>query len=352
MKKVKTCSSCGTPREIYKEERWQDNGTILVFRPGTPPLRDIFYEVSGFNYLIEHIEAIIGRSIARIVFEGRRLEVLPYLETYFSGTRGFAVRLAGRRLVYDTVANLGAVFGFGHFEVKDIQRGKSFSVYGENVYNNNSLAGDLAATFNALERKPASMVIEEYGKGILCTVSVGEEPEESITSRMVEEFAPAKPGSVGFQMCSVCGVPMYLRDVNFDRENGCITDTTTGRRMIFLTMSNIEAILRELQAELGEEITSEILEAQKDYTKKTVNKEEIVEGHPSVRQFFAIRGMGNLVKYELKDNRLSAELENARPYLLAVGLLQGMFEILTDKDSGLDYSLEDDGTLKVLVEAA
>jgi hypothetical protein len=351
LKKVRACSNCGTPRAISKEERWQDNGIISVFRPGTPALRDIFYEVSGFNDLIENIEGVIGRSMDHIVLEARRNEVLPYLQDYFSGITGLAVRVAGRRLVYKTVAGLGAVYGFGHFEVKDIKRGHSVSVYGENVYNTNMLAGDLAATFNAVERLPASISVEENGNGVLCTISIGTEPGKELTSRFVEEFVPPKPGSVQFDRCPECGVPMYLKNVRFDKEKGSITDTVTGRRMIFITMSNIEALLRELQLELGEEITSTILRAQKDYTRNTVKVEEIEEGYLSVRQFFGIRGMGNLVKYELDGNRLEAKVENARPNLLVVGLLHGMFEIVTGKNSQVEYSLEDDGTVTVLVEA-
>ncbi len=141
-----------------------------------------------------------------------------------------------------------------------------------------------------------------------------------------------------------------MKDVIYDYEEGIITDKKTGRRMTFLSTSNMEAIFREFELELGEEIIPVILEAQKDYAKNTLRSEEITSEN-DVRYFFALRGLGELIDYDLNDNRLEVKMENAYPYLLVVGLLHGMFEIITGRAGNLSYAEDEDENLLISIEA-
>jgi hypothetical protein len=352
VKKPKVCQECGMPRDVAKENRWQNDGTISSFRTGprVPVQRTLYYEVDGLNDLFMNIEKLIGQPISLIVAEGRRKNINEYLEEYFSGLRGVAARSIGRRTVYNTIAKLGAIFGLGHFEVRDIRKGRYVKVYGRDTYSIPLLSGDLMAAFNAVERLPASVDVEVENEGLIFTVSRSEEPEEEISSRLETPFIPTKPGSIQFERCKSCGAHIDMKHTRFDLDRGVITDETTGRRMTFTGMSNFEAILRELQVELGEEIILSILTAQKDYTKSTVQRDEIAT-EADVRHFLAIRGMGNLIGYELDNGRLEAEIDNARPYTLVIGLLHGIFELLTGKEGKVDYSLAGDGTLTVIIGA-
>ncbi|MEW6553949.1 MAG: hypothetical protein AB1384_06655 [Actinomycetota bacterium] len=352
MKRVRVCPECGVPKSISRENRWQNNGAILTFDKDkdTARERSAFYEVDGLNGLFQNIEAMIGKSIFRIVIEARRKDILGLLEEYLSGIRGVMARSIGRRIVYNSVATMGATFGLGHFEVRDIRAGDHVTIYCRNVYSEPLLAGDLAAAFNALERLPAAVDFEETANGLLCTISRGAE-DETISSRLQPEYIAPKPGSVRFDRCSKCDTPLYLKEVIYDHEEGIITDRKTGRRMTFLSTSNLEAIFKELEVELGEDIIPVILEAQKDYTKSALRSEEI-ESETDIRSFLAIRGLGELTDCRLDDDHLEAVVENAYPYLLVAGLLHGMFEIRAGRAAKASYTKGDDESLRISIEAS
>jgi hypothetical protein len=349
MKKIKVCVACGVPKEISGGSRWENNGTVSAFR--TPGQRSLLYEVEGIDGLFRNIEKLVGQSVNRVIAEGKRKNSQQFLEDYFSGVTGLLARTVGRRRVYTTIASLGATFGYGHFEIRDIKRGEYVTIFARNVYSLPLLTGDLVATFNVTERLPASVLIKEEGGGYMITVKRGEESEEELSSRLEPVLLVPKPGNISYDTCSSCGAPLDLKEWRFDLEKGIITDTTTGRRMASLGIEQIDAVLRELEAELGKEFTEVILQAQRDYTVSKLGKEEMAQGQSYIRHFFALRGMGNLVGYEVGDTRLEATVENARPPLLVAGLLYGTFELLSGRGSGIDYTLHDDGTLDVRVEA-
>jgi hypothetical protein len=349
MKRIKVCSVCGVPKEISEGTRWENNGTVSALR--TPGQRSLLYEVEGIDGLFRNVEKIVGQSVNRVIAEGKRKNTQEFLEGYFSGITGLLARTVGRRRVYSTIAGLGAIFGYGHFEIRDIKRGEYVTIYGRNVYSLPLLVGDLLATFNVTERLPAEVHIEERGDGYMITVNRGEKTEEDLSSRLEVIPLVPKPGDIHFDPCRACGAPIDLRKWRFDTEEGIITDTTTGRRMASMGIDQIDAVLRELEAELGKEFAEIILQAQRDYAVSNLGKEEMAQGRSYVRHFFALRGMGNLVEYEVNDARLEAVVENARPPLLVAGILYGIFELLSGRESGIDYDLHDDGSLHIRVEA-
>jgi hypothetical protein len=347
--KIKVCDSCGVPREISKSSCWGSGGTISSLR--TPGQRSLFYEAEGIDGLFRNVEALVGQSVNRIVAEGKRKNSLDYLEVYFSGVKGVLARSVGRRRVYMTIADLAAIFGYGHFEVLEIKRGEYVRVYGRNLYCIPLLTGDLMATFNVIEGLPASVLVEEEDAGQMITVSRGERPDEELSARLEPELLIPKPGDIRFDTCASCGAPADLKDFDFYLEEGIITDTNTGRRMASLGIDQVDAVLRELHAELGEEVAAVILQAQRDYVKGNLGVGEMGRGYPYVRRFLALRGLGNLVEYECDDDRMYAVIENARPPLLVAGIMWGIFELLSSLEGELRYELGDEGTLEVDIAA-
>jgi len=116
-------------------------------------------------------------------------------------------------------------------------------------------------------------------------------------------------------------------------------------------MEHIDAVFRELEAELGEDIARVIVQAQRDYTKHALAEGELEGGSRYFNRFFALRGMGNLVQFDMNDDAFSAVVENASPPLMVAGILQGIFEAKSDRESTCDYKRGDDGTLTVSVKA-
>jgi hypothetical protein len=348
MARIKVCSYCGVPREFSRSDRWESSGIISSI--ALPDARGLWYEAEGLNGLFRNIEELVGLPIDRIIAECKRKNSLEYLQDILSGIRGFLARTFLRSKVYNKISDLAATFGYGHIDVLEIKRGEYVKAYGRNIYSKPMFLGDLMATFNIMEGLSAEVIIEEKEDGYIFTVVPGEEPEIELTSRLDTKALPIKPGNIGYEHCPECGIPLYFKECTWDFEEGTITDNMTGRNMSSLGMEHIAAVFRELETELGEDIARVILAAQRDYVKDAFLKEELEKGYPYFVRFFALRGMGNLIKYDMKDDSLHAVVENASPPLMVAGTLQGIYEAITSRESSCEYE-RGEGTLSVTIES-
>jgi len=212
-------------------------------------------------------------------------------------------------------------------------------------------SGDLAAVFNRVEDLPAELRFEERDEGMVITVLPGEELGEEMASRLQRRVLPRKPGDIRYERCPECDLPLDFKDYTWDLEEGTITDNATGRRMAILGAEGMDSVFRELEAELGEEIPRTIVEAQRQYVKETLQSREVEQPADYLIRQIALRGMGNLVHYEVHKNSMQVVVENAIPPLLVAGTPQGIFEAVTAKDSACEYVRGDDGTLTASVKA-
>jgi hypothetical protein len=349
MPQIKRCSYCGVPKELSKGNLWNDDGTIT--RARNPDRKQCILEADNLDNIFKRIEGLLGVPIERIVIEGRRKPVMEFCQSNFSGLKGTVIRAFFRRRVYEMIAGIGAVFGLGHYELLDFKRGEYIKVYGRNIYCLPMMCGDLVGIFNFIEGLPAGLVIEEKDRGLMINVVKGEEFESEISSRLKQVDLPRKPGDIRFDPCPECGVPLDFKEYTWELEEGVIIDNVTGRHMIVAGPSEIDSIFRELEAELGEDIPRTIVESQRQYILETLQDAEVKQDSEYLRHQLALRGMGNLVKLDLGKNKLEAMVENTSLPLLVVGILQGIFELVSGSESDCEYSRNEDGTLEVTVSA-
>jgi hypothetical protein len=64
---------------------------------------------------------------------------------------------------------------------------------------------------------------------------------------------------------------------------------------------------------------------------------------------FHLRGIGNLRKLERGKKGLSICLDNACLHLMVAGMIQGLFEMETGRDSRVEWKLSEEGDLEVEV---
>ncbi|MBN2026935.1 MAG: hypothetical protein JW854_09280 [Actinobacteria bacterium] len=348
MSRIKRCPYCGIPRDFARGNVWNDDGTITQAR--NPDHRVFFYEADGLDKLFARVEELVGLPLDRIIVEGKRKGSLEYIQNIYPGYKRALLR-AFRGKVYQSTADIGAIFGLGHYELLEFKKREYIKVYCRNVYSLSLFSGDLIAVFNFVEGIPADLRIEEKENGYVVTVARGKEYEE-LVSRLDMERYPIKPGDVKHERCPQCDVPLDLKEYAWDLEEGVITDTVTGRRMVFTGPREIDAIMHELEAELGEEIGKTIVEAQRLYIKETLQQAEFERSPQYLFRQFAKRGMGNLVSFDLGDDGMRAVVENAIVPLLLTGILQGVYELVTGSRSSVDYGMERDGTFHVEVKPA
>ncbi len=347
--KTKICPYCEVPREFCREQVWNSDGTVTQRK--NPDHRVIFYETEGVNLLLSNISELVGMTIDRIAIEGKRKSTYSYARGMFSGLKLFIVKALLRRKVYETIAARGAVLGYGHYELLDFKPGEFLEIFARNIYSRVFFSGDIAGVFNVVEGLPAEISYEEKGGGLAIRVVPGPEVEEEMAARLERIIIPRKPGGISYERCAGCGIPLDFKGYAWDVDAGSITDKVTGRRMALLGAEGMESVLRELESELGEELSRTIVEAQRRYVAETVGSEEIRQDPGYLTRQLALRGMGNLVRFDLKREVLEAVVENALPPLLVAGMLQGIFELAAGRESSCAYERSGDGTLSVKIAA-
>ena len=342
---TRVCSYCGVPKEFSKENSWNSDGTITQTK--NPDHRVIFYEAEGMNRMLANLEELVGVLIDRIVIEGKRKSTFEYLQGMFSGIKLVIIKALLRRRVYETISARGSMLGYGHYELLDFKAGEFIKVFGRNIYSRTLFSGDIAAVFNLVEGVPAELHFEDKDGGTLITIVPGEETGGEIRSRLERKALKPTPGEISYDRCPQCGIPLEFKDYTWDLEKGTITDDNTGRNMAILGAGGIESVFSELEYELGEELSRTIVEAQRIYIVETLRMEEVRQRRDYLVRQLALRGMGNIVDFDISDGGIDATVENALPHLLVAGLLQGIFELLSGKGSSLSYDYDDRGTLTV-----
>lgn len=129
-------------------------------------------------------------------------------------------------------------------------------------------------------------------------------------------------------------------------------DTENGWRMAIFGPQALEAVLDDLESELGEDIPRAVVEAQKRYVKSRTEKMNWRRSGITFVKLVALRGMGNITRFEADKKHLSVRIQNACLPLVMVGMAQALYEIaLGLEDSTYEWELSDDGDLNILIRA-
>ena len=135
----------------------------------------------------------------------------------------------------------------------------------------------------------------------------------------------------------------------WDIENGMITNAENGYRMALLGPAVMESLFEALELELGEEIPTLVVDAQRRLVREGFMPIDFTLGFEEVRTGLALRGLGNLRELRMEADGAAMRLDNSCMQLLLVGLLQGSFERVYDRDSHVEWELSDKDSLQVEV---
>lgn len=346
MTRLAKCNHCGVPKAFSEDVQWNSDGTIT--QVWNSDHRRFFYEADGLNMLFLNLKDLLGGSIDHIIVEAVRKTTYDYFMKLFSGIKGRAIRALPRRKTYEKIADMGWLFGIGHLEVVDVKRSDYAKLRGRNIYSVVSHEGDLVGIYNAVEEVPAKVKVDNEIRSVLFTITADNDTSQELSGRLERIVLPRKPGNVEFERCPECGLPLQLENCDWKVEKGVIADNSTGRNMSLIGPEGLDAVFRELEEELGEDIQRSIIEAQRRYITSAFTPEEVKP--ENLASALAFRGMGNLVRLVQNDQFLEAVVENADPPLMVVGLLEGIFELVTGRDAITEYARDDIGTLEVKIE--
>jgi hypothetical protein len=332
--------------------KWDSNGVIPLSL--NPRRRSVFYESDVVDNLFKGIGDIIGVPVDHIVIESRRRDVRRFIEHTFlsqieesleyqvelvsetdpAQKEAKGKRLLGMRKGYTLqVDEIGRVYGYGNIHLSDLwEKGEDF------------------AWRTLVISNPHSMLFYPAENTYAVTVYPGSHPLE-LKERLRRKRYDFKPGDIEFERCSTCGVPLEVSRCKWDLEAGTIIDDLTGRRMAIFGPEAMEAVLDDLEAELGEVIQEVAIESQRRYIKSAWTEEEWRRDADVFRRMIAVRGVGNLAHFEADRQGLTLTIQNSCLHLLMVGAIQALVEMAYRvEESTYEWDFTDDGDLTVTIK--
>lgn len=370
MSDLKLCKECGTPLLVAKRLIWNSGGEI--YQKKTAQYRQVFFESDNIDNLFQGISKLIGVSIDHIVIESVTREVKKYVEADFpawtrrvfnSFTKSLEkneyVRLWWRpvfhvvKMAARSIVNLGVSQGMGidtsrdKLDYKNPQGLKTITVH--NPYSVLLYAGGVAASGEALTSRDQQVTYKKIGDSTYEFVLEDGPHALNLKARLQRKSYNSKPGNLTYERCSRCGVPIEVARYNWDLSKGIIKDPNSGRRMTVFSPYAVEAVLGDLETELGEAIPQATIEAQRRYIKTIMRDDELLEDASNFHHMLSLRGLGNLTRMESTDKSILITIENPCMHLLMIGMVQAIYEMAFDVDSTADWDLAEDGDLNIRI---
>ena len=351
---VPRCPECGVPEYVSQEHTWLSDGSIVQAR--MQETRLAFMECENWDPIWSSISELIGVPIERLVVDAGRRSSRAYMRQIITDE--------AREMLREGRLSMDAVFG-GVFELAKIlgtadpsfvdvrfeQSGDDYVVVRfRNPFSVPLMVGLLAGTVEAYTGYTVGF---EYRRlppdSIEAKVFESERPEE-LKGRMQFQPYHAVEGGIHLERCPGCGAPSALSGYKWDIDAGIIISSTTGRRMsLAVGPVMIDAVFRELQNELGEDLPRVAVESQRRFVLSGPYAASQVTGEYDMRQELALRGLGELAHLKMGRNGVQLTVEHATVPLWVAGLTQGLYELAFREESKVEWELSENARLEVKV---
>lgn len=353
MSEIKLCKECGVPLMVSREHTWHSNGVITQTKD--PDHRMIFFESSNIDGIFSGVEKILGLSIEKIVIESKRREVKEYVEKMLSPLARKAARHVGIGKVIDNLSKNGRAFGYGDIGLVERRRkgdgGDFITMSVRNPHSVQFFSGEVLGAWEAIDGRDHYVEHEQVTADTFhVTCRVGPHPIE-LQERLQLRHYGYKPGSIVYDRCSTCDVSISVGKYRWNLETGTIAHPEHGCRMAIFGPKGMEAILDDLEAELGDAIPEVVIEAQRLYVSETMKDLSWLGDHERYRRMMGFRGLCNITRFQREEGKISITMENPCVPLLGVGMAQGMVELAAGADqSTCTFERAPDGDLNVEID--
>lgn len=346
---MKTCSECGFPVKFVRFFDWRSDGTIV----GTDRVRMqsqiTFLESSEMESLFDDLAGVMGIPIDHILIEAEKnvgkafyastpLRYLKYAPRN-RYVRPAWVAKASVRVVRTDVAGLGS----GIISADSYRGGTSMVIRFKNPCFIPRLVGTSLGIYESIEGIHGADY--QYGLEDGDLVIWMRHPSKkkellSETRLYLDEIKPFE-GLLSYDRCPTCQTPLIASGaLNFDIERGIISNKITGKREFVGNVQSVNAMLRELEVELGEEVQGIIYDLQKKIARERVKREHAarqIEFWEGCLTEFALRGLGFPVRFENRGDSVLVETRNAYNQTLYAARIATAFEVNTGLDSEIEW---------------
>jgi hypothetical protein len=350
---IKICPECRAPEEITKNNIWLNSGVMV--QGNNLSRRMGFIECENLDPLYRGIGDIIGVPIDHMVMDIARRGTTDYFGNLIppevrNMIRG---RVMGVDFIADFMVTTGLLNGFGKNLFMDIRNeGDSDDYMIQHISEPFSLpllAGMNAGGAEVLNDQPLAATFKELSPSLYEIKVIVSEHLEELEGRMPLKEYHHRDGDIEFERCGSCGGPKALSGFKWYLDRGVIVNSHSGRRMAIIGPEMQDPIFEELETELGEAVPRTVVEAQRRFVKSGFYSIEEIGDEGDFRTQLALRGMGNLREIKIDARGMRMRIDNAANYLMAAGMVQGLFEMAFDVDSYVEWSISDNGDLEVEV---
>jgi hypothetical protein len=348
------CPECGVPQQVSTTRTWSNNGDIV--QTGNETHRACFIETESLDPIYASLSTLLGLPIDRFVIDlagkgngdyVRAITPPNIMEMLKEGTLP-ADSLMGAMHV---VAGLS---GYGKYELVGFRnegdKDDYITIRVTDPYSLLLVCGSVKGTIEVIAERPGysgACTWEETGPDTYeITIRTGAQEKVLDEHFHIEKYRH-QDGDIELERCPACFAPFALREYKWDADTGIIRNNRTGRRMALVGPYVLDPLFRELEKELGENITAMTVEAQRRYIRDGMYSIDEISDQGDFQTQLALRGFGNLREMKISNNGLQMRIANAANYLLTAGMAQGLFEAGFGVDSVIDWGLSDEGVLEV-----
>ncbi|MBK5092539.1 MAG: hypothetical protein JJE48_03365 [Actinobacteria bacterium] len=350
---MRKCRICGFPRRFTRFIEWNSDGTMIGrIRPRIPVMLlevsewdSIFYELSStLGIPIDHILIDAQKNIGKGIYETVRVTHLSY-DIKKLPARWYFRPQWGAKLFVWTIRNDLAGLGAGRVKLVSYHSGKDALIRMSDPCLNPMIVGNCQGIYESAEKMPGSNAEYRLENGdLVIHLTHASERGGSEERLYLEEVVPGT-GPLVYERCSHCNVPVqFARSVSWDIPRGIISNPISGERLEFMAVQSVNAILRELENELGEEIVHILYDAQKRFSLGRLGGTSVEDPEAFWDAYLlemALSGLGYPERFDRTGDSISVEILNAYNQDLYAAKLAAGFEKVTGRGPQIHWEQRD-----------
>ena len=350
---MRKCRDCDFPKKFAKFFDWRSDGTIVSTDRTRTRSQITFLEAGELEGLFKDLTETIGIDIDRIFIQaqkdiGKALYAnLPIRHMKRVPNNRFVRPQFFARLLVSLIRADIAGLGDGIVSLDDYVAGVTLAVRFKNPVVYPLLVGSAAGIYESIEDMPSSQVTYGLeGGDLVIRLTHGTEAPADRERLYLDEVKEGS-GPLRYDRCADCGVPLdAAKTFEWDIKRGIIRNRRTGRRDVVVAVQSVNALLRELENELGEDVPQLVYDHQKALSAKKLEGVDV--GEPAAflerrPREMALRGLGYPSVFEFDGASLSVEMKNAYNQELYAAKLAAALEKATGKPSTIEWSKREPG---------
>lgn len=357
---MKKCGECGFPGRFAGLFEWRADGTILMKQRGAvlqlalldaDELQGLFDSLSvTIGFSVDHILVEAQRRVGKAIYANRPIPLIEHVPHSRFTRPEWLIKPAVQVLARDIAA-----IGFGVVKIESYRAGDHLSLRIDNACLAPRLVGSFLGAVEVVEGLPMKADYRMEGDTLRIDISRSEERDLAEERFYLEEAAPAR-GSLDYDRCGRCGAPLKVaRMIDWDRVRGRIIDRASGHRDVMFAVQSLNALQRELEAELGARVRDIMYRSQLDISRQSPGGTPV-----DMRGTFwdgyllgmALRGMGYPDSFESGEGSISVRISNAYNETLYAARVAAALEARTGKPSEITWGEREKETMAFKITEA